>query len=97
MVARLQQQVDDLKQELVMATGEQRTDELTTEEKQQYIMYVHNIIMYLSFRVESTIMKYVEEVNPESQLLLGTDMRKIQLAYSILKVSVIIYIYIYYH
>ena len=33
-------------------------------------------------------MKYVEEVNPDSQLLLGTDMRKIQLAYSILKVGV---------
>ena len=40
MVARLQQQVDNLKQELVMVTGEQRTDELTTEETQQYIMYI---------------------------------------------------------
>ena len=35
MVLRLQQQVEDLKQELVLVTGEQRTDELTTEEKQQ--------------------------------------------------------------
>ena len=88
MVARLQQQVDDLKQELVMVTGEQRTDELTTEETQQYIIYIYNVSMYSSFRVESTVMKYVEEVNPDSQLLLGTDMRKIQLAYSILKVRV---------
>ena len=88
MVARLQQQVDDLKQELVMVTGEQRTDELTTEETQQYIMYIYNVLMYSSFRIESTVMKYVEEVNPDSQLLLGTDMRKIQLAYSILKVRV---------
>lgn len=46
MVARLQQQVDDLKQELVMVTGEQRTDELTTEEKQQYIIYTHNMLMF---------------------------------------------------
>ena len=49
---------------------------------------IYNVLMYSSFRVESTVMKYVEEVNPDSQLLLGTDMRKIQLAYSILKVRV---------
>ena len=32
MVARLKQQVQDLKDELTMATGEERTDELTDEE-----------------------------------------------------------------
>ena len=37
MVARLKQQVQDLKDELSMATGEERTDELTDEEKAKYV------------------------------------------------------------
>lgn len=39
MVARLQQRVEELKQELVLATGEERTDELTDEEKSRYMYY----------------------------------------------------------
>lgn len=35
MVARLKQQVQDLKEELAMATGEQRDDELTPEEQEK--------------------------------------------------------------
>jgi len=35
MVARLKLQVQELKEELSMATGEERTDELTEEEKQK--------------------------------------------------------------
>ena len=34
MVARLKQQVQELREELSMATGEERTDELTSEEKE---------------------------------------------------------------
>ena len=33
MVARLQQRVEELRQELTLATGEERTDELTEDEK----------------------------------------------------------------
>ncbi len=39
MVARLKQQVQDLKDELSMATGEERTDELTDEEKAEYATF----------------------------------------------------------
>lgn len=35
MVARLKLQVQELKEELTMATGEERTDELTEEEKKR--------------------------------------------------------------
>jgi len=35
MVARLKLQVQELKEELSMATGEERTDKLTEEEKQK--------------------------------------------------------------
>ena len=44
MVARLKQQVQELKDELSMATGEERTDELTDEEKAEYVYRVcaHN-------------------------------------------------------
>ena len=37
MVARLKQQVQDLKEDLAMATGEERTDELTDEEASKYV------------------------------------------------------------
>lgn len=37
MVQRLKQKVQELKDELVVATGEERTDELTTEEKDKSV------------------------------------------------------------
>ena len=36
MAARLKQQVQELKDELSLATGEERTDDLTDEEKSKY-------------------------------------------------------------
>ena len=39
MVARLKQQVQELKDELAMATGEERTDELTDEERAKYVTH----------------------------------------------------------
>ena len=39
MVACLRQQVQDLKEELSMATGEDRTDELTDEQKRKLSMF----------------------------------------------------------
>ena len=40
MVARLKLQVQELKEELTMATGEERTDELTEEEKKTLALRV---------------------------------------------------------
>lgn len=37
MVLRLKQKVQELKDELSLATGEERTDELTEEEKEKYV------------------------------------------------------------
>ena len=37
MVARLKLQVQELKEELSMATGEERTDEFTEEEKKKLV------------------------------------------------------------
>ena len=41
MIFKLKQQVFDLKQELLMTTGEERADELTQQEKERHadIMY----------------------------------------------------------
>ena len=47
MVAKLKLQVQELKEELSMATGEERTDDLTEEEKKRsgqiVDMYVHSV------------------------------------------------------
>ena len=43
MISRLQQQVKDLKDELQLATGEARTDELSDEEKATLVM-LDNVI-----------------------------------------------------
>ena len=40
MVERLKQQVQQLKEELTMATGEQRTDELSQEEKDKSVCHM---------------------------------------------------------
>ena len=40
MVARLKQQVQELKDELAMATGEERTDQLTDEEMAKWVVEV---------------------------------------------------------
>lgn len=40
MVVRLKQQVQDLKQEIAMATGEERNDELTSEERDKLVIII---------------------------------------------------------
>ena len=40
MVAHLKQKVLELKDELSLATGEERTDDLTEEEIQKYVLYL---------------------------------------------------------
>jgi kinesin family protein 6/9 len=75
MVARLQSRVEELQQELLLVTGEgQRGDELTDEERES---------------VERSVGEFIEESDPNTKLLLGNhpDMRKINLAFTLLKVK----------
>lgn len=74
MVERLKQQIQQLKEELTLATGEQHTDELTQEEKD---------------RCHELVQLYLKDKNPEVQLLVGGDMRKIQLCFQLLKTEVL--------
>ena len=46
MVARLKLQVQELKEELTMATGEERTDELTEEEKKRSGQIINILCLY---------------------------------------------------
>ncbi|EDL23640.1 mCG53034, isoform CRA_b [Mus musculus] len=62
MIVRLQKEIEDLKAELAMATGEQRTEALTEAELLQ---------------LEKLIASYLEDQDPESRLEVGADMRKI--------------------
>jgi kinesin family protein 6/9 len=77
MVARLQSRVEELQQELLLVTGEgQRGDELTDEERES---------------VERSVGEFIEESDPNTKLLLGNhpDMRKINLAFTLLKRDII--------
>lgn len=47
MVARLKQQVQELKDELAMATGEERTDELTDEERAKFVTHREIVVSRL--------------------------------------------------
>ncbi|CAG2221785.1 KIF6_9 [Mytilus edulis] len=70
LIARLKKEVQQLKEELAMATGEQRTDSLTEEELSRCKYAVDN---------------YLADNDKESTLDIGADMRKIQYCYSLLK------------
>nr|XP_028580239.1 kinesin-like protein KIF6 isoform X1 [Podarcis muralis] len=69
-IARLKKEVQDLRNELAMVTGEQRQEELTEEELQQ---------------VDEQIKSFLEDMDPESTLELGADMRKIKHSFNHLK------------
>ncbi|GAB1301174.1 Kinesin-like protein [Apodemus speciosus] len=62
MIVRLQKEIADLKAELAMATGEQRTEALTEAEILQ---------------LEKLIASFLEDQDRESRLEVGPDMRKI--------------------
>eukprot|EP00073_Rattus_norvegicus_P049871 XP_017452207.1 PREDICTED: kinesin-like protein KIF6 isoform X2 [Rattus norvegicus] len=62
MIVRLQKEIADLKAELAMVTGEQRTEALTEAELLQ---------------LEKLIASFVEDQDPESRLEVGADLRKI--------------------
>ncbi|XP_039253438.1 kinesin-like protein KIF6 [Styela clava] len=70
MILRLKKEIQSLKDELALTTGEQRSDQLTTEE-----------IQYL----DELIASYLNDTDLEATLDVGGDMRKIQYSYGRLK------------
>ncbi|XP_042300435.1 kinesin-like protein KIF6 isoform X3 [Sceloporus undulatus] len=69
-IVRLKKEIQDLKNELAIVTGEQRTEELTQEEL---------------LEVDEQIKSFLEDTEPESILEVGADMRKIKYCFSFLK------------
>ncbi|XP_054855504.1 kinesin-like protein KIF6 [Eublepharis macularius] len=70
MIAQLKKEIQEIKDELAMVTGEQRSEELTQEELLQ---------------VSEKIKCFLEDMDPESTLNVGADMRKIKYCFSYLK------------
>uniref|UniRef100_A0A3Q1G3C2 Kinesin family member 6 n=1 Tax=Acanthochromis polyacanthus TaxID=80966 RepID=A0A3Q1G3C2_9TELE len=70
LIARLKREVQSLKEELAMVTGEQRDDQLTEEEIQ---------------KLEEQVKAFLDDTDPDFTLSLGPDMRKIQYCFSLLK------------
>ncbi|XP_029800888.1 kinesin-like protein KIF6 isoform X2 [Suricata suricatta] len=70
MIIRLQKEIQELKDELAIVTGEQRTEVLTDAELLQ---------------LEKLITSFLEDQDPESRLEVGTDMRKIHHCFHYLK------------
>ncbi|XP_056624646.1 kinesin-like protein KIF6 isoform X2 [Triplophysa dalaica] len=70
LIVRLKKEIQSLKEELALVTGEQRSDELTQEEIQ---------------KVEDNIRMFMEDPDSEATLDVGPDMRKINLCFSLLK------------
>uniref|UniRef100_A0A8C9YPQ8 Kinesin family member 6 n=1 Tax=Sander lucioperca TaxID=283035 RepID=A0A8C9YPQ8_SANLU len=71
LIARLKREVQSLKEDLAMVTGEQRDDQLTVEEIQM---------------LEELVKAFLNDSDPDVTLSLGPDMRKIQFCFSLLKV-----------
>uniref|UniRef100_A0A8D1YAI7 Kinesin-like protein n=1 Tax=Sus scrofa TaxID=9823 RepID=A0A8D1YAI7_PIG len=70
MIMRLQKEIQELKDELAIVTGERRTEVLTEAELLQ---------------LEKLITSFLEDQDPESKLEVGTDMRKIHHCFHYLK------------
>ncbi|CAI9719218.1 KIF6 isoform X2 [Octopus vulgaris] len=70
LISKLKKEVNQLKEELALRTGDIREDELTSEEVQQCIDLVNH---------------YLEDSELEAVLDVGADMRKIQKCFDILK------------
>ncbi|XP_051880813.1 kinesin-like protein KIF6 [Pristis pectinata] len=70
MTLRLKREIQELKDELAMVTGQTRTDSLSEEEKQKSQELVNN---------------FLEDTDAEASLEIGPDMRKIQYCFQLLK------------
>ncbi|KAK7142822.1 hypothetical protein R3I94_012239 [Phoxinus phoxinus] len=73
LIVRLKKEIQSLKEELALVTGEQRSDKLNQEEIQQ---------------LEEQVNVYLEDPDNEVTLDLGPDMRKIHFCFFLLKVKV---------
>ncbi|KAI9540988.1 hypothetical protein NQZ68_035275 [Dissostichus eleginoides] len=73
LLARLKREIQSLKEELAMLTGEQRDGQLTVEEIQ---------------RLEELVKAFLDDPDPDVMLSLGPDMRKIQFCFSLLKMMI---------
>ncbi|XP_031757339.1 kinesin-like protein KIF6 isoform X1 [Xenopus tropicalis] len=69
-IVRLRKEIQGLKGELALLTGEQRTEELTEDE---------------TLRLEEQVRGFLEDRDPESSLDMGADMRKIQYCFAFIK------------
>ncbi|XP_055492316.1 kinesin-like protein KIF6 isoform X2 [Leucoraja erinacea] len=67
---RLKKEIQELKDELAMVTGQTRTDKLSEEEKQKLLELVTG---------------FLEDTDAEASLEIGPDMRKIQHCFQLLK------------
>ncbi|KAM9341239.1 kinesin-like protein KIF6 [Symphorus nematophorus] len=74
LIARLKREIQSLKEELAMVTGEQRDGQLTVEEIQ---------------KLEELVKAFLDDPDPDMTLSLGPDMRKIQYCFSLLKVMIV--------
>ncbi|XP_051249392.1 kinesin-like protein KIF6 isoform X1 [Dicentrarchus labrax] len=72
-IARLKREIQSLKEELAMLTGEQRDDQLTVEEIQ---------------KLEELVKTFLDDRDPDVTLSLGPDMRKIQYCFSLLRMMI---------
>ncbi|KAM3856766.1 kinesin-like protein KIF6 [Vipera latastei] len=70
MIMRLKKEIQELKNELAMVTGEQRLEELSKEEL---------------LELDDQVKEFLEDTDPESILEIGADMRKIKYCFSHLK------------
>nr|XP_057946506.1 kinesin-like protein KIF6 [Doryrhamphus excisus] len=74
LIARLKQEVQSLKEELSMLTGEERDGQLAVEEIQ---------------KLEELVKAFLDDPGPDVTLSLGPDMRKIQYCFSLLKTMIL--------
>ncbi|XP_061650957.1 kinesin-like protein KIF6 isoform X2 [Phyllopteryx taeniolatus] len=74
LIARLKQEVQSLKEELTMLTGEERDDRLTVEEMT---------------KLQESVKAFLDDPGPDVTLTLGPDMRKIQSCFGLLKAMIL--------
>ncbi|KAM9786517.1 kinesin-like protein KIF6 isoform 8-T10 [Syngnathus typhle] len=74
LIARLKQEVECLKEELTMLTGEERDDQLTVEEMN---------------KLEESVKAFLDDPDPGVTMTLGPDMRKIHHCFRLLKTMIL--------
>ncbi|XP_053407299.1 kinesin-like protein KIF6 [Mercenaria mercenaria] len=74
MIQKLKKEIQQLREELAMATGEQRTDELTEEDLN---------------RCEEAVKMYLADSDPDAMINVGADMRKIHTCFRMMKKRVL--------